>query len=527
MKQYGQRLGIKDFSQFFVALAGKKKVAELKAIYSEIKNEYPNLPNPGTKDSMIESLHDYEIKHQDQCELIPSEDQFYGFSKGQDRLAKHVQWVYIPAVKDPTSEQIEARNSALGKLLERTVRSKTNFDGTIDDLRKETQDRYQRLLDENQNVLEDISQDLQERLVEWAHPDATLRLHWKQDQDKSVRIDQPWAHIIAGEGGFEGELARFGHGFQRSYLFALLQQLAETENTDGSTLILACEEPELYQHPPQVRYLADILQKLSKATSQVIVSTHNPLFVSGEGFQSVRMIRKNPGGSSSSVSYMSYDQIAKAITEVTGSDPMKPEGALAKIHQIFQSTINEMFFTHRLILVEGLEDVAYILTYLRLLGKFDDYRRMGAHLVPVNGKSQMLLPLIVAKHMDIPTYVVFDADSDKEKYKAEHEKNNKAILSLVGKPEQNPLPDETIWGSGFTMWNSDIGSIIKNDIGEDEWKLFQNKADKIYGHAGGLKKNSLHIGASLALAWDAGKQSVNLKQLCTKILEVENRVPFL
>ena len=527
VKQYGQRLGIKDFSQFFVALAGKKKVAELKAIYSEIKNEYPNLPNPGTKDSMIESLHDYEIKHQDQCELIPSEDQFYGFSKGQDRLAKHVQWVYIPAVKDPTSEQIEARNSALGKLLERTVRSKTNFDGTIDDLRKETQDRYQRLLDENQNVLEDISQDLQERLVEWAHPDATLRLHWKQDQDKSVRIDQPWAHIIAGEGGFEGELARFGHGFQRSYLFALLQQLAETENTDGSTLILACEEPELYQHPPQVRYLADILQKLSKATSQVIVSTHNPLFVSGEGFQSVRMIRKNPGGSSSSVSYMSYDQIAKAITEVTGSDPMKPEGALAKIHQIFQSTINEMFFTHRLILVEGLEDVAYILTYLRLLGKFDDYRRMGAHLVPVNGKSQMLLPLIVAKHMDIPTYVVFDADSDKEKYKAEHEKNNKAILSLVGKPEQNPLPDETIWGSGFTMWNSDIGSIIKNDIGEDEWKLFQNKADKIYGHAGGLKKNSLHIGASLALAWDAGKQSVNLKQLCTKILEVENRVPFL
>lgn len=527
VKQYGQRLGIKDFGKFFAALADKKRVSELKEIYTEIKNEYPDLPQPRTKDSMIEFLHDYEVKHPNQCELIHSEDQFYGFSKGKDRLAKHVQWVYIPAVKDATNEQIEARNSALGKLLERTVHSKTNFDETIDKLRKETQNKYQDLLEENQDALEDISQELQERLVEWAHPDATLRLHWKQDEGKSVRIDQPWAHIIAGEGGFEGELARFGHGFQRSYLFALLQQLAETENADGSTLILACEEPELYQHPPQVRHLAGILLKLSRATSQVIVTTHNPLFVSGKGFESVRMIRKNPSGSSSSVSHMSYDQIAKAITEATGDEPFNPEGALAKIHQIFQSGINEMFFTHRLILVEGLEDVAYILTYLELLGKFDDYRRMGAHIVPVNGKSRMLLPLIVAKHMNIPTYVVFDADSDKKEQQTKHEKDNKAILSLLGKPEQDPLPSKTIWGPGFTMWNSDIGSIVKNDIGKRKWELFQNKADKMYGYVGGLKKNSLHIGASLALAWDEKKQSAKLKRLCREILKPGNRVPFL
>ena len=527
VKQYGQRLGIKDFGNFFIAQAEGKRVSELKEIYSEIRNEYPDLTQPGTRDSMIQSLRDYEAEHPDQCELIPSEDQFYGFSKGQDRLVKHMQWVYIPAVKDPTSEQIEARNSALGKLLERTVRSKTNFDETIDYLRKETQDRYQSLLDENQNVLKDISQDLQERLVEWAHPDATLRLQWKQDHDRSVRIDQPWAHIIAGEGGFEGELARFGHGFQRSYLFALLQQLAETENAHGSALILACEEPELYQHPPQVRHLADILQKLSEANPQVIVSTHNPLFVSGEGFQSVRMIRKNPGGSSSSVSYMSYDKIAEAITEATGSNPIKPEGALAKIHQIFQSAINEMFFTHRLILVEGLEDVAYILTYLKLLGKFDDYRRMGCHIVPVNGKSRLLKPLIIAKHMNIPTYVIFDADSDNRKYQTEHKKDNKAILSLLGKPKQSPMPKKTTWGRGFTMWNSDIGSIVKNDIGKNEWELFQNKAANIYGNAGGLNKNTLHIGASLALAWEAGKRSANLKKLCTEILKPENKVPSL
>ncbi|MCY3827151.1 MAG: hypothetical protein OXG10_07240, partial [Candidatus Dadabacteria bacterium] len=206
--------------------------------------------------------------------------------------------------------------------------------------------------------------------------------------------------------------------------------------------------------------------------------------------------------------------------------PKRPEGSLAKIHQILQPVVNEMFFTHRLILVEGPEDIAYILAYLNLMGELDDYRRLGCHIVPVNGKSQLLLPLIVAKHMNIPTYVVFDADSDKKKYKTEHEKDNKAILALLGKPEQDPLPSVTVWGLGFTMWNSDIGSIVKNDIGENEWKSFQDKADKKYGQAGSLRKNSLHIGASLAFAWDDGKQSDNLKQLCREILEPENSVPF-
>ena len=525
VKQYGQRICMKDFAQFFVAQAEGKKVSELKAIYGEIKKEYGDLPNPGTKDSMIQSLRNYEAEHPDLCELILSEDQFYGFSKGQDRLAKHLQWIYIPAVKDPTTEQVEARNSALGKLLARTVRSKIKFDETIKSLREKMQMEYQALLDDNQDALDKISEELQKRLVEWTHPDATLRLRWKQDPDKSVRVEEPWAHIIAGEADFEGELARFGHGFQRSYLFALLQELAVTNNSVSSTLILACEEPELYQHPPQVRHLADILQKLSEGPSQVIVSTHNPLFVSGKGFESVRMVRKETGGSGSSVSHMSYGEIARAFTEATGHVPMKPEGALAKIHQIFQSTVNEMFFTHRLVLVEGLEDVSYILTYFGLLGKLDDYRRMGCHIVPVNGKSQLLMPLIVAKHMNIPTYVVFDADSDQRKFQDKHKKDNKAILSLLGEPERDPLSTTTIWGLGFTMWHSDIGSTVKNDIGEAKWKLFQEKADSMYGQAGDLKKNGLHIGAILALAWDNECQSENLKRLCEEILKPENRVP--
>lgn len=521
VRQYGQRLGMPQFKPFFRALGDDARVAELKEIYAELRTACPDLPRPGTKDAMIEALRGHEAAHPDDLELIPSGDQFYGFSKGSNRLAKHIQWVFVPAVKDATTEQIEARNSALGKLMARTVRSKTNFDETVSALRAGMRDQYQALLDENQQVLDDLSASLQTRLSEWAHPNATLRLQWRQDPDKSVRVEEPWAHILAGEGDFEGALARFGHGLQRSYLLALLQELASLDAAASPTLVLGCEEPELYQHPPQARHLAAVLQELSKGNSQIIFSTHSPLFVSGEGFEDVRLIRKDDTGRYSTATYMSYIDISKAVTAATGEQPKKLEGVMAKIHQTLQPNISEMFFTQRLVLVEGLEDLAFITTCLNLMGRWDEYRRAGCHIVPVNGKSELLQPLVIARHMGIPTYVVFDADADKpdrNNSRAKHEKDNKALLALMDAAEEDPMPQDTIWGNGFTIWHSDIASVVGTDIGKDDWIKYRSQADHLYGHTGGLGKNSLHIGTSLAFAWDDGKQSTNLLRLCNAIL---------
>ncbi len=529
VKQYGQRLGMTAFKPFFeVFEEGGSNAEKLKKIYGDLRTTYPSLPSQKTKDKMKEALNAFEADNSDQCELIPSEDKFYGFSRGANRLAKHVQWVYVPAVKDATAEQVESRNSALGKLLARTVRSKANFSEAVNELRSQMQLQYQELLDDNQNVLDEISGALRSRISEWAHPDASLRLEWKQDTDKSVRVEEPWAHILAGEGEFEGELARFGHGLQRSYLLALLQELAGTDDANGSTLILACEEPELYQHPPQARYLAAVLKKLSSGNTQIVVSTHDPRFVSGPGFEDIRMIRKDSAQRSSQVSCVSFDDISQAIAGATGRQPTKPEGTLAKIHQALQPSLNEMFFTRRLILVEGLEDVAYLWSYLHLLEKEDDFRRLGGHIVATNGKSSLLQPLVIARHMRIPTYVVFDADADKPDRngsRAKHEKDNRALLALMGKANEDPFPAATYCGHGFTMWSSNIREIIKVDIGAEDWKAFCTKADHRYGHAGDLHKNALHIGASLAFAWQAGKRPASLEALCDRILDAAEYVP--
>lgn len=529
VKQYGVRLVMVEFQEFFRELNNRARVKELKQLYARIRESFGDLPAPGTKDSMVEALRSYEKEHPDRCVPVPSEDQFYGISKGANRLAKHLQWVYVPAVKDAMSEQVESRNTALGRLLARTVRVHTNFSDSIEELRARMRADYQEILDQNQASLEGISASLASRLEEWANPRARLRLEWRQDPDKSVRVDEPLARLIAGEGSFEGELARFGHGLQRSYLLVLLQELAGSDDGSSPRLILGCEEPELYQHPPQVRHLSAILRRLSLRNSQVVVSTHSPFFVSGEGFEDVRMVRRNiHQDEPSNVTFLSYSELADEMQSVKNGQHYRPEGILAKIHQALQPSLSEMFFASRLVIVEGLEDVAYISAYINLLDRSDDFHRLGCHIVPANGKSQLFQPLIIAKHMHIPTYLVFDSDADEKKQDRieQHRKDNLALLTLLGHPSEDPMPRRSLWGNGFVMWPSNIGAVVEDDMGSADWRAFQAEADQQYGQVGDLKKNTLHIWATLQKAWDAGKRSASLERLCNEILDPLRTIEF-
>lgn len=517
VKQFGQKLGIEDFKPFFKAFKDGEKVSELKGIYEKIKEKFNDLPSPGTKDSMELALREYENNNKEECSTIPHEDYFYGWPKKDNKLEKYLQWIYVPAVKDVTTEQMEGKNTALGKLLARTVREKVNFSEEILSIKSDAQKQYQELLGKNQTALGEISERLNTRLLSWSHPNASLRLEWIQDAEKSIRIEEPFAQIIAGEGSFEGELSRFGHGFQRSYLLALLEELTGGSK-EGSEMIIGIEEPELYQHPPQAKHLFQVFQKLSE-DSQVMVCTHSPYFVSGDKFENVRVVRKPDNDSL--VSHVTYQEISQDIAQATGKEPESPSGSMAKIHKILSPNLAEMFFAPVLVLVEGIEDISYIESYAALSGKWEEFRKHQCYIVQTNSKSEMVRPLAIANRLKIRTYIVFDADGDKEDKsgsRKKHEKDNNALLKLAGIENPDPFPSTNLWDRGVAMWHSDIGAVVREEIGESNWNDYSEKADRIYGHVGKLKKNPLHIAQCLAMAWDEGQKSESLERLCEEII---------
>jgi putative ATP-dependent endonuclease of OLD family len=524
VRHYGQRLGIDQFRAYFEADKAGARASELKQIYDGLRAQIAELPNVRSKDDMAQGLRDYEAEHPEQCVFISSADDFYGVNS-TGKIARFVQWVYVPAVKDAGEEGLEAKNTALGKLIARAVRTRTNFDAELEALKADALSRYRDLLDRNQANLTEISQSLQRRLESWSHPNVRLDMEWLSDPNRSVVVQQPVAGIKTGEGGFLGSLARMGNGLQRSYLLALLQELASSDAPDAPTLILGCEEPELYQHPPQARHLADVFGELATGNNQILVTTHSPLFVSGDGFEDTRLVQQQSANAGSRVRALTFASLCARVRAALSEDMNRPtDGLVAKIHQALQPGIAEMLFARVPVLVEGLEDVSYITTELHLSGQWSEFRRLGCHLIPANGKDKLIQPLAIAVELGLPAFVLFDADGDAQKpeHRTKHERDNRALIKLLGQVHA-PFPGAPVFAANHAVWPTNLGDLVRADFGQHHEPLV-NAARARYGHEGGLDKHDLFIADWLAAGRQAGYASATLQRLCTAILDFARAV---
>jgi predicted ATP-dependent endonuclease of OLD family len=339
-----------------------------------------------------------------------------------------------------------------------------------------------------------------------------------------VEVAAPIARVVAAQAGFTGSLGRMGHGMQRSFLLAILQVLVSGGDGRGPTLLLACEEPELYQHPPQIRHLASVLRDLAKGNAQVVVTTHSPLLVTGREFECVRLARREPTGPTG-IRHTTFTGVSDAVAAATGKQPIGDPGRLAKLHESLNPGLSEMFFAERLVLVEGPEDRAYVLCALELLGRWQDARRLGIHIVPTEGKSAMIQPRAVAAAMRIPTFTMFDGDG--HRFRPEnpdlermHRRDNLALLALSGHKTELPNPLVTVWQPNCLMWRTEIGKEVQSSIDGAAYETVKQAALAEFGHdVADLGKDTLFIARLLQGLADKRTFPPVLERLCTAILD--------
>ena len=199
-----------------------------------------------------------------------------------------------------------------------------------------------------------------------------------------------------------------------------------------------------------------------------------------------------------------------------------------------------MFFSQKIIFVEGVEDVSILTTYLHLMGKYDEFRRQGCHIVPVHGKSEIIRPLCIAQLLKIPTFVLIDGDTNKQaQYDAikddvdetkvrraahllseigKHKKDNASILKLCEQSDQLHWPtEEHIFFSNITIWKSNITETLETELGE-RWRVHKAKAAEKYGRAKNLKKNPLAVADALEFAWSDNLKSPSLIKMISMML---------
>jgi len=496
----GERLVFEPFRVFFE----RKNAKEGAEIFKSLKAEYEGIASATNEASREQALNDYEeTLTEDKKTLIESGDEFFGASKGGYKIQRHVQWVYIPAVKDASSESEEAKTSHLGKLIQHTIRAQMNYGDKLDEIRDQALRAYDDLLSGQLTHLRELQDRLAERLQNAVTTDAGLTLDWKKNE-KSVAVSDPTARVLLSDKGFSGEVESFGHGLQRSFLIVILQELMAVDSEVNPTLILGCEEPELYQHPPQAKHLASILTELAEAEAQIFATTHSPYFIDVDHYSGIKMFRNVDGAVS--VSKSSFETILSGYNSVFDRPLQNENQARTKLAIQTQPKFNEVFFADKVVLIEGISDQACIETYLRLSGKRRNFQRSGASLIVCDGKSSLALMLLIAKDFNIPFHVIFDCDcACRPQDQTMHVRDNDAIFQLAGLPALGALPNQHVFNGNISAWKDTIEGLLDEEFA-DESEQFKQAGRDAVGNLRSSQKNPIFVAAMMMAAWQTGRR---------------------
>lgn len=489
-RYYGSVLQNPDF----IEIRQHQTAAPKNAAYRELRTSnltYADLPVAANAQAVDAALLSWEAAHSDSLELARDNGQFFGFQNAsREALGRHTSFVFIPAVRDASVDASDGKSSVIGKLLELLVRSAVLQRQEIVDFRAEVNARYLELVSPESmpelGVLANhITADLR-----GIYEDAEVGLNWREVGEFPIPL--PTADVTLTDDGFGGPVDRQGHGLQRALVFTLLQQLARSSlpvtnhnpNEAGGdvapvaqapSLILAIEEPELYQHPTKQRHFSRVLRQLSAGTlpgadgrTQIVFASHSPHFISLRNADEIRLARRIADEDTEfkqcQISALDLEIIAQKLETAT----QRPQGTFSaatlvpKLH-IVGNEVAEGFFANGIVLVEGRSDKAALDTIAQLLGR--NFESAGIAILPVEGKGNLFSPLAIFRELGIPTFCLWDCDVGVKKTKPIQ---NLHLLRLLD-PDQNhtEAPKETAVGDAFAHFEINLEATLQQDLGED------------------------------------------------------------
>jgi predicted ATP-dependent endonuclease of OLD family len=139
-------------------------------------------------------------------------------------------------------------------------------------------------------------------------------------------------------------LSSLGTGHQSAVIMHLYRQLGE--DMPGEVLYLF-EEPDNHLHPSTIRSICDDLRAISK-TSQVLVSTHSPVFLAHAGFQPLRPLIQTAIG----LTVLRKTTLLSQFTEKQARAYLESYGL----------RLTEPLLSSRVIVVEGVTDKVVLST---------------------------------------------------------------------------------------------------------------------------------------------------------------------
>ena len=491
----------------FAEVRSKPNKTALRSAFTDLCDDvsFPGLTRVNSADVVRRKMEEWELEHPEFCVLRRDDGQFFGWTNvGQGYLRKHTQLIRIPAVHDASEDANEGRGSAITELVNLVVRRVLTDHPKIEELKQEASERFAEIMREDAGPQLDSLADNLSQILRTFVPDSAVALQWSQWP--GLQIPEPQTDVRIHEDGYMATVTRTGHGLQRALVFTLLQHLAavrradEPEQSESSTddelvpvpatttspdLVLAIDEPELYQHPNRQRHLAEVFLQVSEgeipgvaASTQVLYTTHSPLFVRLDRFDDIRVVRKSfPGPGQPGTTFVrsaTLDAVAKEIEEATDAgNEFTAETLKPRLQSVMTSIVNEGFFADVVVLVEGDSDRAAIEGAARAMKH--NFVADGIAVIPCSGKDNLDRPLIIFRGLGIPTYVVWDGDKTKQGYNSA---TNQRLQRILKRSETEPLDHV---GDQSACFEEDLNQVIRDEIDETHYNKAFEDARRRYG----------------------------------------------
>lgn len=534
-KYYGSRLGIPDFR----TVRGAPNATEARKAYQNLKSsKYGDLPEWSSRDQALGALGEWEQAHPDQCSRGRDDGQFFGFTEvAQGFLGKFTRLIYVPAVRDAGADADEGKDSPVKEIVDLVVRNSLATHSSIQALKEETKKRYDQIVDPSNLTGLRVLQEQLNRTLGTYVTDAKVELDWLPSGE--VQLPLPKTDVTLSEDGYPCTVNRSGHGLQRAFILTMLQhlaiakaipneQVAQETPKERSDLILCIEEPEVYQHPNRQRHFASLLMKLANGTiegvarkTQVIYSTHSPMFVGLDRFDQVRLFRKIPGETDkpkcSKVAEVTMNQIAEALWKMCGGSGEKWTGStlLPRLQPIMTPWMNEGFFADLVVLVEGEDDLAAILGTAKSRGV--SLEALGISVIPCMGKANLDRPALIFGALGIPVYLIWDSDEGGQE---DTSKTNRILLRVVGEAESD-------YPSGikesFACFKVNLETTLRQELGAEVFDGIIAELQIAFGVASPkdcMKKPAV-VSELITKAKAKGYKSPSLELILDEILELQ------
>ena len=295
----------------------------------------------------------------------------------------------IKAFHNPQDEFSIRGETLLSELLYPLIESKREYNTKLEDL---------------QNFLQDLIDEIKEKLFE------RMKSIWGDISNISLEFDEIRLRKdlnitlrIEDINGNHHPLDMKGSGLQRSLILPLLEVYSEYKI--GKGWIILFEEPEIHLHPEAQRRLFKTLRDISKR-GQVIITTHSPIFVNSlrkEENHRLYLLTKEVGETKLKTKEIDYSMIRDEL------------GVLP----------SDIYFSDGIIVVEGQRDKEIIESWCQKI--FDDWNEYGITIIPGGGSTVLEITKSLKELTKLNKNIVVLIDGERKDTIENMKKENPAI----------------------------------------------------------------------------------------------------